>query len=69
MLPGSNAWNMIARTQTVHGTTPNQRTVTGTLTTLPAIAESAGLKAPTLIIVGEVVRLKDKLAWFETNRT
>jgi uroporphyrin-III C-methyltransferase len=51
------------------GTTPNQRTVTGTLTTLPAIAESAGLKAPTLIIVGEVVRLKDKLAWFETNRT
>jgi uroporphyrin-III C-methyltransferase len=51
------------------GTTPNQRTVTGTLTTLPALAESAGLKAPTLIIVGEVVRLKDKLAWFEMTRT
>lgn len=51
------------------GTTPNQRTVTGTLTTLPALAESAGLKAPTLIIVGEVVRLKDKLAWFEKTRT
>lgn len=50
------------------GTTPNQRTVTGTLATLPALAESAGLKAPTLIIVGEVVRLKDKLAWFETDR-
>jgi len=51
------------------GTTPNQRTVTGTLATLPTLAESAGLKAPTLIIVGEVVRLKDKLAWFENTRT
>ncbi len=47
------------------GTTPEQRTVTGTLATLPALAEAAQLKAPTLIIVGEVVRLKDKLAWFE----
>ncbi len=47
------------------GTTANQRTVTGTLTTLPELAVSAGLKAPTLIVVGEVVRLKDKLAWFE----
>ncbi|MDP1653116.1 MAG: uroporphyrinogen-III C-methyltransferase [Rhodocyclaceae bacterium] len=46
------------------GTTPNQRTVTGTLATLPSLAEAAGLKAPTLIIVGEVVRLKDKLSWF-----
>ena len=47
------------------GTTPEQRTVTGTLASLPALAEAAHLKAPTLIIVGEVVRLKDKLAWFE----
>lgn len=47
------------------GTTPDQRTVTGTLATLPALAEAAQLKAPTLIIVGEVVRLKDRLAWFE----
>lgn len=47
------------------GTTPNQRTVTGSLATLPGLAEAEGLKAPTLIIVGEVVTLKDKLAWFE----
>jgi uroporphyrin-III C-methyltransferase len=47
------------------GTTPNQRTVTGTLSTLPALATAAGLHAPTLIIVGEVVRLHDKLKWFE----
>jgi uroporphyrin-III C-methyltransferase len=46
------------------GTTPNQRTVTGTLATLPELAVTAGLKAPTLIIVGEVVKLRDKLSWF-----
>ena len=48
-----------------HGTQPTQRTVTGTLATLPAQAESANLRAPTLIIVGEVVTLRDKLRWFE----
>jgi uroporphyrin-III C-methyltransferase len=50
------------------GTTPNQRTVTGTLGTLPALAEAAHLKAPTLIIVGEVVKLHDKLAWHAEGR-
>jgi uroporphyrin-III C-methyltransferase len=48
-----------------HGTQPDQRTVTGTLATLPALAEAAQLRAPTLIIVGEVVTLRDKLRWFE----
>lgn len=47
-----------------HGTTANQRTVTGTLTTLPRLAAEAGLQAPTLIIVGEVVKLHDHLAWY-----
>lgn len=47
------------------GTTANQRTVTGTLSTLPALATAAKLKAPTLIIVGEVVKLQEKLTWFE----
>jgi len=46
------------------GTTPNQRVIIGTLETLPAIAETVQMKPPTLIIVGEVVRLHDKLAWF-----
>jgi uroporphyrin-III C-methyltransferase len=46
------------------GTTPTQRTVTGTLATLPGLAEAARLRAPTLIIIGEVVTLHDRLAWF-----
>ena len=46
------------------GTTPSQKVVTGTLDTMPAVALQAGLKAPTLIIVGEVVKLRDKLNWY-----
>lgn len=46
------------------GTQPSQRTLTGTLTTLPALAAAAQLRAPTLIIVGTVVTLHEKLAWF-----
>lgn len=47
------------------GTQPEQHTVTGTLTTLPALAAAAQLRAPTLIIIGTVVTLRDKLRWFE----
>jgi uroporphyrin-III C-methyltransferase/precorrin-2 dehydrogenase/sirohydrochlorin ferrochelatase len=46
------------------GTTKNQRVVTGTLATLPGKAEVEELHAPTLIIVGGVVTLRRKLAWF-----
>jgi uroporphyrin-III C-methyltransferase/precorrin-2 dehydrogenase/sirohydrochlorin ferrochelatase len=46
------------------GTTQNQRVVTGTLATLPGIAQAENLHAPTLIIVGGVVTLRKKLAWF-----
>ncbi len=46
------------------GTTQNQRALTGTLATLPAIADDAQLQAPTLIIVGGVVTLREKLSWF-----
>lgn len=47
------------------GTTRHQRVLTGTLATLPEIVETSNVKAPTLIIVGDVVRLRDKLKWFE----
>ena len=49
-----------------HGTTPSQRTVAGTLATLPQLALAAQLAPPTLIIIGEVVRLHAQLAWYET---
>lgn len=48
-----------------HGTTPRQRTVVGTLATLPGLALAAQLAPPTLIIIGEVVRLHSRLAWYE----
>lgn len=38
-----------------HATLPDQRTVTGTLATLAAIARDADLPAPALVIVGDVV--------------
>lgn len=47
------------------GTTQNQRVFTGTLATLPGIAEREQPQAPTLIIIGGVVTLRDKLAWFK----
>ena len=46
------------------GTTQNQRVITGTQATLPAIAEREKPRAPTLTIVGGVVTLHDKLSWF-----
>ena len=46
-------------------TLPEQRVVQGTLATLPAAAAAAAVKPPALLIVGEVVRLRDRLAWFE----
>lgn len=47
------------------GTTDNQRTVTGTLGTIVSIAKKEEITNPAMIVVGEVVRLRDKLSWFE----
>ena len=49
------------------GTYPVQRTVVGTMDTLPGLVREAGIGAPAITIVGEVVRLRDELAWFETR--
>ncbi|MEQ1629861.1 MAG: glycosyl transferase family protein [Gallionella sp.] len=49
------------------GTTENQRVLSGTLSTLPEIVQREKPQAPTLIIVGGVVSLRDKLNWFSTN--
>jgi uroporphyrin-III C-methyltransferase / precorrin-2 dehydrogenase / sirohydrochlorin ferrochelatase len=47
------------------GTTQNQRVFTGTLANLPQLVAEHEVHAPTLVIVGEVVQLREKLAWFE----
>ncbi|CAN5826888.1 uroporphyrinogen-III C-methyltransferase [soil metagenome] len=49
------------------GTYPRQRTVVGTLASLPALAAEAGIGAPAITVVGEVVRLRETLAWFESR--
>jgi uroporphyrinogen III methyltransferase / synthase len=47
------------------GTTSRQHTVTGTLADIVGRARQAGIKAPAIIVIGEVVALRDKLQWFE----
>ena len=50
------------------GTTRNQRVFTGTLADLPGLVAQHEVHAPTLVIVGEVVQLREKLAWFEGSQ-
>jgi len=47
------------------GTTSHQRTVAGTLATLPDLATDVNLAPPAIIAVGGVVALRDRLTWFE----
>jgi uroporphyrin-III C-methyltransferase/precorrin-2 dehydrogenase/sirohydrochlorin ferrochelatase len=47
------------------GTTPEHKVWTTTLKELPNVVATQPIKAPTLIIVGEVVKLREKLNWFE----
>lgn len=49
------------------GTTPKQQTVTGTLDTIVEQVAAAGLKAPAIIVVGDVVRLRKTMKWFENR--
>lgn len=61
-LPISHPIALIAQ-----GTCSNQQVVTGTLDTLAQQIEQQIIKPPTLIIIGEVVQLRNKLAWFENR--
>lgn len=47
------------------GTTRNQRVHIGTVATLPALVAESGVRAPTLTIIGEVVKLHEKLDWYQ----
>lgn len=44
-----------------NGSMPNQRIVVGTLATIAGLAEDAALEPPAMLIVGDVVRLRDRL--------
>lgn len=46
------------------GTTPHQRVFSGTLATIQEVIAEENPQPPTLIIVGEVVKLREKLNWF-----
>ena len=45
--------------------TPEQRSVVGTLETIAQVVKDAGIKPPSLIIIGEVVSLRSTIDWYE----
>src|SRR5581483_6705983 len=47
------------------GTTGRQQAVEGTLATIPDAVEKGGLKPPALTVIGDVVKLRGKLNWYE----
>lgn len=49
------------------GTRPEQQVVSGTLNNIVEEVNRIGLKSPAIIIVGDVVKLRDKLKWFEAK--
>ena len=50
------------------GTTRNQRVHIGTVATLPQLVIDSKVRAPTLTIIGEVVKLHDKLHWYKPEQ-
>ena len=49
------------------GTTQEQRVITATLANLAEAVERAQPRPPTLLIVGKVVELQEKLGWYRTG--
>jgi uroporphyrinogen III methyltransferase/synthase len=47
------------------GTTPRQRTLTGTLADINARVKESGLKPPAVIVVGQVVAYRSQMNWYE----
>ena len=47
------------------GTTGRQESIEGTLETIAAVVEKTGFKPPALTVIGDVVKLREKLNWFE----
>ena len=49
------------------GTTPQQQTLVGTLENIAALAEQEKSKPPAVLLVGQVVKLRQHLAWFDNR--
>ncbi len=49
------------------GTHPEQRTVVGTVASIADLCEAEGLGAPALVVVGEVVALREALRWWDAR--
>ena len=49
------------------GTSPRQQTLVGTLADIAAKATESGIESPALIVVGEVVRLRERLRWYDNQ--
>ena len=49
------------------GTEPYQRTLVGTLSDIANRAATAGIGAPAVTIVGDVVRLRETIPWFDSR--
>jgi uroporphyrin-III C-methyltransferase/precorrin-2 dehydrogenase/sirohydrochlorin ferrochelatase len=64
---GAPATRPVALVQ--HGTTASQQVLTGTLADLPGKLAGSGFTSPSLIIVGDVVKLHGTLAWFSPVAT
>jgi uroporphyrinogen III methyltransferase/synthase len=47
------------------GTMPQQQVLVGTLANIAELAAAAGFEAPAIIVVGDVVQLREQLAWVE----
>ena len=50
-----------------NGCRPNQRSVAGTLADIESRAKAADIRPPSIIIVGDVVSLREKINWFENR--
>ncbi|WP_240616639.1 uroporphyrinogen-III C-methyltransferase [Marinobacter fuscus] len=50
------------------GTTPEQEVITGTLQNIVERVNQQGAQAPTLVIIGQVVSLRDRLDWIGAGR-
>lgn len=49
------------------GTTGSQQSVEGTLSTIATLATQKKISAPAITIIGDVVKLREKLNWFESR--